>query len=303
MMYMYGAGNTKYSADKKNKNKPDIFVVAIDGNSSFYYYCPYPSCMDPDQPMAIRKCEKQSNGTPCKVLALKRRIVWKNGGKKVKIKKSMLKDPISVAQAIKDGGFYDGDIMKLAGIDYETGQTTDKKISGDVDRYDYPLLISTLPSDTKDSWRDYVEGGNEKYKVWVMAKQKDGGMTYGWEANNKSWKDVTKKAFDRCNRYVTSTPNKYPYDTICILYYKGTTPTNPDEKVSSAINYYGAHKASSFLSDNLNLIDNQKELLTVKNVEQSSKDTVEQLKSLKELLDAGVISKEEFENLKKKILN
>ena len=31
MMYMYGAGNTKYSADKKNKNKPDIFVVAIDG--------------------------------------------------------------------------------------------------------------------------------------------------------------------------------------------------------------------------------------------------------------------------------
>lgn len=303
MMYMYGAGNTEYSWTSKKKNKPDVFAVSKDGKSSFYMYCPYSQCMDPNLPQVIKSCEKNSNGSPCNIMALKRRIVWKNGGSKIKIKKSMLKDPVSVAQAIKDGGFYDGEISKLAGIDYKTGLKTSKKITGKQDNYDYPLLISDLPIDTKDSWRNYVEGGEEKYKAWVMAKQSDGGMTYGWEANNISWKDVTKKAFDRCNKYVTSKPNKYPYDAICILYYKGTTPTNPDEKVSSAINYYGANKASSFLSDNLHLIDNRKDLLTVKKVEQSSKDPVKQLKSLKELLDAGVINKEEFEKLKKNILN
>ena len=126
MMYMYGAGNPKYDNDK-SKHKPTIFVVSKDGKTSYYQYCPYNQCMDADQPRAIKRCEKGSRGSSCFVMALKRRIVWKNGNKKIRIKKSLLKNPIEVAMVIKNAGFYDGNLYDLAGIDYETGQTTDKK--------------------------------------------------------------------------------------------------------------------------------------------------------------------------------
>ena len=63
----------------------------------------------------------------CKVFAIKRRVVWKNGGDKVKIKTKDLKSPYVVAKKIQDGGFYDGDLTKLEGISIETGQI-DKSI-------------------------------------------------------------------------------------------------------------------------------------------------------------------------------
>ena len=87
MMYLYGAGSPDYGYGKY-KNKPTIFVVSKDGNWSFYQYCPHTQCLDADQPRAIKLCEKGSRGSPCYVMALKRRIVWKNGNKKIFIKKS-----------------------------------------------------------------------------------------------------------------------------------------------------------------------------------------------------------------------
>jgi hypothetical protein len=131
MMYLYGAGQPDYGFGKY-KNKPTIFVVSKNGNWSYYQYCPYTQCIDADQPRAIKRCEKSSRGSPCYVMALKRRIVWKNGNKKLRIKKSLLKNPTNVALAIKQAGFYDGDIYKLAGIDYKTGQLIDEKIKSDL---------------------------------------------------------------------------------------------------------------------------------------------------------------------------
>ena len=127
MMYLYGAGSPDYGYGKY-KNKPTIFVVSKNGNWSYYQYCPHTQCIETDQPRAIKLCEKGSRGSPCYVMALKRRIVWKNGNKKLRIKKSLLKNPTNVALAIKQAGFYDGDIYKLAGIDYKTGQTIDETI-------------------------------------------------------------------------------------------------------------------------------------------------------------------------------
>ena len=133
MMYMYGAGNKKFSADKKRKNDPSIMAVSQDGKSAYYYYCPAEyrawGCIDNNTVnKAERKCEKFSNGSPCFTFAKKRLIVWKNGGEKVKIKKSDLKDPYLVAKKIQDAGFYDGDLYSLPGINMETGYTEDEKI-------------------------------------------------------------------------------------------------------------------------------------------------------------------------------
>ena len=73
----------------------------------------------------IKACEKYSNGSPCFIFAKKRRIVWKNGGPKVKIKRKDLKSPYKVAKIIQDAGFYDGDLSTLPGIDISTGQISD----------------------------------------------------------------------------------------------------------------------------------------------------------------------------------
>ena len=133
MMYLYGAGQPDYGYGKY-KNKPTIFIVSKNGNWSYYQYCPHTQCIDADQPRAIKRCEKGSRGSPCYVMALKRRIVWKNGNKKLRIKKSLLKNPTNVALAIKQAGFYDGDITKLVGVDIETGQVNeDINISGEKD--------------------------------------------------------------------------------------------------------------------------------------------------------------------------
>ena len=91
LMYMYGAGNTKYSADKKRKNNPSIMAISENGYGYMYSYCPASygaqGCLPPVAHQIILSCEKYSNGSPCFIFAKKRRIVWKNGGPKVKIKK------------------------------------------------------------------------------------------------------------------------------------------------------------------------------------------------------------------------
>lgn len=132
IMYMYGAGNEKYSGDAKRKNDPDIMAISEDGRSFYYYYCPaeyraYGCSQDGIVGSVIKKCESYSGGSPCYIFAKKRRIVWKNGGPKVSIKTKDLKSPYVVAKKIQEGGFYDGDISRLKGIDIATGQTNEEQ--------------------------------------------------------------------------------------------------------------------------------------------------------------------------------
>lgn len=303
MMYMYGAGSPKYERDKNQKNKPDIMAISEDGKSSYYFYCPYPMCEDPDQFKTKKLCEKRSNGSPCWTFAIKRKIVWRNGNKKLNVKSKWLDDPIKVAQALKDSGFYDGDIYKLAGIDTKTGQIDqDQNIVGKIDNYDYPSLIASLTLSHKDGWKEYVEGGNEKYKVWVMAKRKDKDMAWSFEANNSSWNDVTKKAFNRCNQYINNNPKSFPDKAICILYYKGTKPTSDDEKIKTARVYYGETKANEFFKEYPYVLNEMKSL-DDQMKKKISKNIVSELKELKKLFDEGILTQEEFEKAKKKILN
>ncbi len=128
MMYMYGAGNSKYSGAAKRTHNPEVMAVSADGTSYQYLYCPveyHDGCVPPNSGQVIKACEKYSNGSPCFIFAKKRRIVWKNGGPKVKIKRKDLKSPYKVAKMIQDAGFFDGDLASLAGIDISTGQVNE----------------------------------------------------------------------------------------------------------------------------------------------------------------------------------
>ena len=311
MLYMYGASNPKYSDGANKKNKPMLMTISKDGKYSHYYYCPYTTCEDGNYVFkSIKKCEKRSNGSPCYLFASKRRIKWKNSinTKPTNIKRKLLKEPYQIAKIIQDLGFYDDDISKLPGIDYNTAKLDNTTtITGKKDNYDYPSLITKQRSVHKSNWKDYVDYNN-KYKAFVMAITKTkNDMTLGWQTDDTSWNDVIKKSFDRCNKYIKQKPKNYPKDSICILYYKGTKPTTDKEKIETAQKYYSKAKVEKFFKkypDVLNDGDNsllKKSIITKKTT--SSDDIVSQLKDLKELLDTGVLSKEEFEKAKKKLLN
>ena len=93
LMYMYGASNPKYSDGANKKNKPMIMAISQNGKSSFYYYCPYPSCEDGNYAYkSIKKCEARSNGSSCFIFAKKRKIVWDNGFDSKSKKETLIKN-------------------------------------------------------------------------------------------------------------------------------------------------------------------------------------------------------------------
>ena len=174
MMYMYGAGSKKFSADKKRKNDPSLMAVSKDGKSAYYFYCPAEyraqGCIDNNTTnKAKRLCEKYSNGVPCFTFAKKRLVVWKNGGKKVKISRSDLKDPYLVAKKIQDGGFYDGDLSDLPGINFETGQINDEKNIKSKTK-----ITKKTTDNSKTNSNDFIKELkqlNDLYKQGVLTKE------------------------------------------------------------------------------------------------------------------------------------
>ena len=180
IMYMYGAGNKKYSGAAKKKNDPMMMAISEDGTSYMYYYCPVEyqnQCVETGiARAAITACEKYSNGSPCFIFAKKRRIVWKNGGPKVKIRKKDLKSPFVIAKKIQEGGFYDGDISKLIGIDISTGQTNDAiTITGEKE---------TNVSETKTNENDIVK------ELETLTKLFEGGAL-----SKEEFEEAKKKLF------------------------------------------------------------------------------------------------------------
>jgi hypothetical protein len=176
--YMYGAGGESQSGDKKKRNTPLIMAISIDGNYTMSFYCPAQynnNCMETGIAHdVIINCEKYSEGSPCFVFAKKRRIVWKNGGPKVSIKKKELKSPYVIAKKIQDAGFYDGVLSELTGFDIETGQineditiTGEKKNTGNSSDKKSANIVDELEALTK-----LYENGSLSKKEFEKAKKK-----------------------------------------------------------------------------------------------------------------------------------
>ncbi len=290
--YFFSGGKMGvYKKKQKNMWKPGLIAISIDGREHSFFRHPW-NIDHIDNTnyagLAISKCKKRS-GTECYLFANGYKIVWDNGSdkKKRRLKKRDIKAGKTL-QILQELGFYDGSSYQ----------------SKADDNYDYPSLIASLSKNHKESWKDYVLGGNEKYKAWVMVKRNDGDMSWGFEANNNSWDDVIKRALDRCTKYIKDKPSEYSLNSICTLYYKGTTPTTDNEKLKAAKDYYGNNKAIKFFKENPNIFNDPSVLPKNKKVSESTKiDIVDRIKELNELYKSGVLTKEEFEKAKKKILN
>jgi len=53
-----------------------MFTISTDGKYAHYFNCPNFRCANLEASHAIRSCQKKSNGVPCRVFALKRKVVW-----------------------------------------------------------------------------------------------------------------------------------------------------------------------------------------------------------------------------------
>ena len=78
----FSPGVQAYFEEYMSLANPLIFVVSTDGRAVSYRYCPahadrcLPITGGPKSEL-LRNCETDSGGVPCKVYAIKRRIVWK----------------------------------------------------------------------------------------------------------------------------------------------------------------------------------------------------------------------------------
>ena len=166
LSYLYGGGNEQHG----KRSDPLIFTVAEDGNMAHYFFCPWTRCKEDSliQKQSEGKCEKHSRGSPCFTFAIKRRIVWKNGGPKIKIKKKDLASPYVIVKKLQDAGFYDGDISKLAGIDMKTGQVdTEVKITGE----DNTTQSSSNNTTTGDDLLEQLESLKKLYNDGLLSQE------------------------------------------------------------------------------------------------------------------------------------
>ena len=265
---------------------PSFFAVSKSGRGYGYTYCPSgQSCvMQPIQ--ALQLCRKRS-GERCYVFAKSRRIVWNQINHKISRKASRS----DVRFKLEEFGFLGN-----------------KKTSNDKDNLKFPKIINSLNSNQRQDWKDYV-AYDYKFKAWVMAKRKDGGYSSGWQVTNHSWTTAITKATNRCNKFLKEDPKTYPKETICILYFKGINPTSDDDKIYQAKLYYSDYESDQFFAKYPDVLNNKKEIkpkITKKDSTKKKVDDdniVKKLKELNELYKSGVLSKEEFDKAKKKVLS
>ena len=92
----------------------------------------------------------------------------KNGGKKVKISRSDLKDPYLVAKKIQNAGFYDGDLSSLPGINLETGQIDDKNKK--INNTNTDVTVDNSNSNSNNFIKE-IKQLNELYKQGVLTEE------------------------------------------------------------------------------------------------------------------------------------
>ena len=119
--YVYGgaknlnASTGGSTSNKGQKARPLLFTLHENGSRSSWNYCMFQKCKPANKHQAILRCQKK--GGTCYTFAVKKKIVWKNSKnpKGLNLSKELKHGRDHVAQIIKDGGYYSGDITLLKG--------------------------------------------------------------------------------------------------------------------------------------------------------------------------------------------
>ena len=285
-------------------SSPYKFAVSIDGLGYQYYYCSTGSSCQGGDALILEECSKNSNGAECFLFASRRTIKWKNGvnlgkGKTSKISRKLSSEEI-IAKLTKLGFLDD--------VTYESISNKDNSVKDPISNKDYPNTLFFPNNEKIDNWKKftkYGEGTIWPFTAWaeVRKSQNSDIYDYQWQASKKL-DDAIKSATKGCNKRLKKKKSTYNNSQLCIVYFINGVESTNEEKKRFAEKFYGK-KVSKISFEKNDWILNLSKLDTkeVKISDENKGDLINQIKSLKELLDAGAITQDEFDKAKKKILN
>ncbi len=142
--------------------------------------------------------------------------------------------------------------------------------------------------DVKEHWnKKYPE--YKGYKAWAESPNR----AWSWRSSSTSEEDAITQAVDRCNKY-ESDNNDQP---LCVVTKVGDKHLTYQEQADWMKKIYGKTTLAA------KLIGKKKFKKKKESKKKTNDDIVQKIKDLKELYDSGVLTKEEFEKAKKKLLN
>ena len=290
--YFFSGGTRGiYAKKQKEPWKPGNVAISVDGKHFSYYRHPNSVTVVDNKfytGKAITKCKIKS-GQECYTFAIGYRIKWDNGtSKKSRIlKRKEIKAGKTIAKLI-ELGFYDGSTSSSTSTSKVIENKTSKKYKED-------LVYFNKCSGTSDK---------EKYHDSFEIDLKNNTIYQEFFAEGEVYESRIEIALNNDNfiqtiideygddSYVKYEFNKKNYEVTSFFYKDKKGKIKDGQYVLICDDIIGTLKNK-----------NKKPKIIKKNDAINDKDIVKKLKDLKELLDSGVLSKEEFEKAKKKLLN
>ena len=270
---------------------PHLFAVSIDGRTMIYYYCASGpnNCRGGDTHI-IEECERRSDGVECALFSRNRTIKWKNEINPGKGKVSTIKSKWSDAEIrakLTELGFLGGST---------SSSTTNKKIKEGVVYFN---KCSWSLNEDQYHWSFEVDLNKGSYlKEVFFAKGEIYNDKFKIILNNDDFiKTKIKNIYD--DKYVQYEFNKKKDEITKFTYNDKKGKDKDDTMVLICNDIVGTLNSLETKSKK-----KKKEPKKVKKSTDTNKgDIIGQIKDLKELLDAGVLTQDEFDKAKKKILN
>jgi hypothetical protein len=274
---------------------PAAFILSSDGYWSTYYYCGTTSgCQSSNYNSKIRECE-EATGVSCGLFARRYTIVWKNEinpgkGKVSTINRKWSDDEIR-AKLTELGFLGDGTSSSTS----TTQKVTKKIIEGVV----YFNKCSWSLNEEDYHWSFEVDLNKGSYlKEVFFAKGEIYNDKFKIILNNDDFiKTKIKNIYD--DKYVQYEFNKKK-DEITKFTYNDKKGKDKDDTTVLICNDIVGTLNSLGTEPKKNKKEPKK---VIKSTDANKGDIVSQIKDLKELLDAGVLTQDEFDKAKKKILN
>ena len=278
---------------------PHKFAVSKDGLGYQFYYCSTGSTCSGGDSLILEECSKNSGGTECFIFASRRTIKWKNGtnpGKGNASKFSRKWSDQEIYAKLTELGFYNNSYSNKTDADIET----DKEAI-------YPSSLF-FPDKTKiDNWKQFTKYGKDTawpFTAWaeVIKSPNDDVYDYQWQASKKL-NSAINDAIKGCDDRLKKRKNVYKNSQICIVYFINGKETTVNEKIKFAEKFYGKKVSKESFEKNDWIINLSKSGIqeVKKSTDKSNDDFINQVKDLKDLLNSGVITQEEFDIAKKKI--
>ena len=310
MDYMLGVGITDSRDKTKKSGDPIIFAVTPSGAYSSYYFCPakyngmcYPAntAIGDAQNDCKKYAKKNGSSERCYIFAIKYKIVWNSINYKIP-KKSNFEE---IEKMMIDLGFYGQQASKK--IEKKEIEKKETKITGDIfptnagkTTFKKKTMEDLVYLNNKKRSKSIKEHWNKKYpeyngyKAWAESPNR----AWAWRTSSTSEKDAITQAVDRCNAY----EDDYNDPPLCVVTKVGDKHLTYQEQADWMQKIYGRTTLAAKLIGKKKIEKKKKEKKTEK-TKTTSSSLSEELKELNKLYEDGVLTKEEFEKAKKKLLN